>query len=207
MLTFMRGAILPFVTAAAIVVLAPKVTFAQENDSAKKVYKSSQESVFLVYLNDSDGKTTALGSAFLVAPRTLITNAHVVDAGSPVLAVGPVRIPLTIIRKDTVNDLALLTVSVDLASPILPLASQEPSPGEQVFAIGNPEGLEKTISQGIVSGKRIIDGNALLQITSHIAWLFRGPRPKQRRRGRGGCRRHAERRAKPQFRRTGNLCP
>jgi hypothetical protein len=83
--------------------------------------------------------------------------------------VGPVRIPLKILRTDEKNDLALLSVDVDLTSKPLPLASAAVSPGEQVFAIGNPEGLEKTISQGIVSGLRKRGDRDLLQVTSPIS--------------------------------------
>lgn len=149
--------------------LIPTISFGQSDDTAQRIYKSSQDSVFLVYLNDSSGSPTALGSAFLVAKRTLVTNAHVADAGSPVLAVGPVRLPLKVVRIDRKNDLAVLSVDVDLTSSPLPLASGTVSPGEQVFAIGNPEGLEKTISQGIVSGLRKREDRNLLQITSPIS--------------------------------------
>jgi S1-C subfamily serine protease len=153
----------------AIVVLGQPLAFGQAGDEAKKIYSSSQDSVFLVYLNDSSGTPSALGSAFLVAPRLLVTNAHVADAGSPVLAVGPVRIPLKVLRTDEKNDLALLSVDVDLTSKPLPLASAAVSPGEQIFAIGNPEGLEKTISQGIISGLRKRGDRDLLQVTSPIS--------------------------------------
>jgi len=139
------------------------------DDTAKRIYTSSQGSVFLVYLNDSSGAPAALGSAFLVAPKTLVTNAHVVDAGDPVLAIGPVRVPLTIVRKDEKNDLAILSTSIDLTNQPLPLAKGQVSPGEEIFAIGNPEGLEKTISQGIVSGIRKREDRELLQITSPIS--------------------------------------
>jgi len=142
---------------------------AQSDDAAKRVYKSSQDSVFLVYLNDSTGTPNALGSAFVVAPHTLITNAHVVETGNPVLAVGPVRIPVKVLRRDQKNDLAVLSVDVDLTSTSLPLATEATSPGEQIFAIGNPDGLEKTISQGIVSGIRTMEDRNLLQITSPIS--------------------------------------
>jgi tetratricopeptide (TPR) repeat protein len=152
-----------------LLLLAGSPAFGQSGDVAKQVYVSSQDSVFLIYLNDSTGTPGALGSAFLVAPRLLVTNAHVVEAGSPVLAVGPVRIPLKVLRTDRKNDLATLSVDVDLTSKPLPLASGTVSPGEQIFAIGNPEGLERTISQGIVSGLRIRDGRNLLQITSPIS--------------------------------------
>lgn len=159
----------PFLLAITALALAQTFAFGQTGDEAKKIYNSSQESVFLVYLNDSGGNPSALGSAFLVARRLLITNAHVADAGSPVLAVGPVRIPLKILRTDEKNDLALLSVDVDLTSRPLPLASALVSPGEQVFAIGNPEGLEKTISQGIISGLRKRGDRDLLQVTSPIS--------------------------------------
>lgn len=149
--------------------LAASIAFGQAQDIAKQVYDSSQDSVFLVYLNDSSGNPSALGSAFLVAPRLLITNAHVANAGNPVLAVGPVRIPLKIVRTDEKNDLAILSVDVDLTSKPLILASESVTPGEQIFAIGNPEGLEKTISQGIVSGLRKKGDRDLLQITSPIS--------------------------------------
>lgn len=144
---------------------------AQTNEigAAEKVYKSSEGSVFLVYLNDSDGTPKALGSAFLVAPKLLITNAHVINGGSPVLAVGPVRIPVKVVKLDSKNDLAVLSVDVDLTSRALPLRASAPNPGEQVFAIGNPEGLEKSISQGIVAGLRNEAGRDLLQITSPIS--------------------------------------
>lgn len=154
---------------AASAVLFGSLLFGQSGDIAKQVYSNAQDSVFLVYLNDSGGAPTALGSAFLVAPRTLITNAHVVSAGAPVLAVGPVRVPLKVIRTDEKNDLAVLSVDVELTSKPLSLASEDMSPGEQIFAIGNPEGLEKTISQGIVSGLRHIGDRDLLQITSPIS--------------------------------------
>jgi hypothetical protein len=56
--------------------------FGQAADTAKQVYDSSQNSVFLIYLNDSSGSPTALGSGFLVGTRMLATNAHVANAGS-----------------------------------------------------------------------------------------------------------------------------
>ncbi len=142
---------------------------AQTPDTGKLVYSSSQESVFLIYLNDATGSPDALGSGFLVAPHVLVTNAHVAEAGNPVLAVGPVRIPLKIINLDKSNDLATLSFVADITSKPLPLATDPIMPGEEVFAIGNPEGLEKTISQGIVSGTRTNDGRELIQITAPIS--------------------------------------
>jgi len=122
----------------AVLLLAASAASGQTLDTAKQIYSNSQDSVFLVFLNDASGSPSALGSAFLVGPKLLVTNAHVVAAGIPVLAVGPVRIPLKVLRTDPKNDLALLSVDVDLTSKPLPLSSVPVSPGEAVFAIGNP---------------------------------------------------------------------
>jgi len=157
----------PFLVFALICYCA--VAHAQSTDNGKQVYASSQESVFLIYLNDPSGAPTALGSGFLISPRILITNAHVAEAGDPVLAVGPVRIPLKILKIDKKNDLAELAVTVDLTSKPLPISQESAKPGEQVYTIGNPEGLEKTISEGIVSGVRNQEGQDLIQITSPIS--------------------------------------
>ena len=73
----------------AILTCIAAVSLAGAQDLANKIYNSAQNSVFLVYLNGANGSPEALGSAFLVAPRVLVTNAHVVEAGNPVLAVGP----------------------------------------------------------------------------------------------------------------------
>ena len=156
-------------TASLLLVVSATLALGQGDDTAKTVYSQSQDSVFLIYLNDGGGNATALGTGFLVAPKTLITNAHVVEAGDPVLAVGPVRLPLKVVRVDKKNDLALLSVDANLTSRPLPLAAAELSPGEQIFAIGSPEGLEKTISQGIVSAVRKGDSRDLIQITSPIS--------------------------------------
>jgi tetratricopeptide (TPR) repeat protein len=143
--------------------------FGQKAESAEKIFQQTKDSIFLVYLDDASGKPAALGSAFVVGPHILATNAHVANAGAPVLAVGPVRVPLKVIRTDEKNDLALLSVDIDLTSTPLSLALDQPSPGQEIFAIGNPEGLENTISQGIVSGVRTVDQSELIQITSPIS--------------------------------------
>ena len=156
-------------TIGSLILLSPIAARPQNELSTKTIYAAAKDSVFLVYLNDSSGSPTALGTAFVIAPHLLATNAHVVNAGTPVLAVGPVRLPLKVVHVDEKNDLAVMAVGIDLVSKPLPLASLAPSPGDQIFAIGNPEGLENTISQGIVSGVRTANNRDLIQITSPIS--------------------------------------
>ena len=136
---------------------------------ASALYQASEQSIFLIYLNDASGKPTAFGSGFVVGLHEIITNAHVVAGGKPVIAVGPVRIPATVVKIDEKIDLALLRVTVDLTSKPLVTSSKTVETGARVFVIGNPEGLEKTLSEGLVSGLRDFDGRKLLQITNPIS--------------------------------------
>ncbi|MGM0409085.1 MAG: S1C family serine protease, partial [Bacteroidota bacterium] len=48
----------------------------------------------------------------------------------------------------------------------IPISRSNPEIGEDVFAIGNPRGLEHTLSRGIISGYR--DNKNLIQTTTEI---------------------------------------
>jgi tetratricopeptide (TPR) repeat protein len=139
------------------------------SSAATALYEKSQQSVFLITILNGDGKPVAFGSGFLIAPRTIATNAHVVENGSPVISIGPAKIPATISKIDRENDLAILTIAIDLDADPLLLDQSQPQVGEDVFVIGNPEGLEKTFSKGIVAGNRKLDNKELLQITAPIS--------------------------------------
>src|SRR5262249_3217617 len=80
-----------------------------------------------------------------------------------------VRIPASVERVDSMNDLAILTTAGELAASPLPLVEKTPTPGTTVYAIGNPLGLEKSISTGVVAGIREDKGRRMLQSTSPIS--------------------------------------
>jgi tetratricopeptide (TPR) repeat protein len=145
------------------------VTLCAQDETAKQVYLGAADSVLLIYVEKDDGRTIGQGSGFLVDRGHIVTNAHVVQGGKPFVMIGPAKIPVTVERVDGSSDLALLKPGVELTAPALRIATADPTPGQTVFAIGNPEGLEKTISQGIVSANRDFDGRKLLQITSPIS--------------------------------------
>ena len=97
------------------------------------------------------------GSGFVIDPSGLIvTNAHVVESAGSVqvrLADGR-RFPATIIGRDNRVDLALLKIEGAGRLTVLPLGdSNRLRVGELVLALGNPFGLEQSVSFGIVSRK------------------------------------------------------
>jgi Trypsin-like peptidase domain len=70
---------------------------------------------------------------------------------------------------DPANDLALCRLTAKSSAEPIMLADEEPKAGSAVFALGNPKGLERTISQGLFTGHREIQGRRLVQISAPIS--------------------------------------
>ena len=141
----------------------------QDSDRASKIYSDSSKSVFLLIVKSSAGQVIGQGSGFLVQGGKIVTNEHVARAGNISIDLGTVRLPLTIERVDAFNDLALLSATADLAANTLAIAEALPAPGTAIYTIGNPAGLQRSISTGVVSGVREFKGRQLLQISSPIS--------------------------------------
>jgi serine protease Do len=95
-----------------------------------------------------------IGSGFIVsADGTIFTNAHVVDGADTVqvtLKDGRV-VDGTVVGTDPLTDVAVIDIDADNL-PTVPLSdSNELQPGEWAIAIGNPLGLDNTVTVGIVS--------------------------------------------------------
>jgi tetratricopeptide (TPR) repeat protein len=160
-----RHLILPVVCALVATTAAAQ---SREALSGRAVYERVADSVFLVQTETDTGEALWQGTAFFVDDTRLITNAHVIREGKVFLTSAGVKIPCSIESRDELNDLAVLSISSSLSRP-LPLAAELPKPGETVFAIGNPQGLERTITQGLYSGPRSLEGQALLQVSAAIS--------------------------------------
>lgn len=99
------------------------------------------------------------GTGFLIdADGTLVTNAHVVDGATNVsVRFGEDGAPIRarVVGRDEGTDLAVLKVDSGSVAGIRPLAwgdSETVGIGDLAVAIGNPLGLERTATAGIISG-------------------------------------------------------
>ena len=96
----------------------------------------------------------SMGSGFVINPAGyIVTNNHVVDGASEIsVKIDDGReMPGKVVGRDPRTDLALLKVEAT-GLPVIPLGdSAELQVGEPVMAIGNPFGLERTVTTGIVS--------------------------------------------------------
>jgi S1-C subfamily serine protease len=94
------------------------------------------------------------GSGFIVDANGLIlTNAHVVDGADQVSVVlkDGRRLEGRVLGEDPVTDVAVVKVEATNL-PIVALGNSEQlQPGEWAIAIGNPLGLDNTVTAGIIS--------------------------------------------------------
>jgi len=109
------------------------------------------------------GERPRVGSGIiLTADGFILTNQHVIEQAGEieVQLMDDRKFPATVVGKDARTDLALLKVDAS-GLPVLPLGdSDKLEVGELVLAIGNPFGLEHSVSLGIVSRKGRALGSA-----------------------------------------------
>jgi tetratricopeptide (TPR) repeat protein len=119
---------------------------------------------------DAKGKVTVFGSGVVIAPGRVITNRHVIEDGASFrIEHGGKKCSAKLIRVDPGHDLAELSVA-GLAAPVVTvLDSSKLAVGETVYAIGAPEGLELTISEGLISGLRDFDNGRVIQTSAAIS--------------------------------------
>src|ERR1044071_4676473 len=123
---------------------------------------------------DARGEKLSRGSGFFVESDRVVTNRHVLEGAyraevhSSTGAVFPVK---GVLAVDLEGDIALLKIDPP-ATPIkpLPLDKTSPQEGESVVVIGNPLGLEGSVTNGIVSAVRDIPTfGRIIQITAPIS--------------------------------------
>jgi S1-C subfamily serine protease len=108
--------------------------------------------------------TEGQGSAFAVTDDgEFLTNAHVVGDSSEVVIVDSEGREETaeVVAIDEAGDVARLESSLEV--PALETADGLPRPGDAVIAIGAPGGLGGTVTKGIVSALRDLDGTQVIQ--------------------------------------------
>jgi putative serine protease PepD len=95
----------------------------------------------------------------------IVTNAHVTGNSERFLVTlaGGDRREATLVGADPGNDLAVIRMRGDGPAPAAFGDSSHVRPGEIVFAIGNPLGLQSSVTQGIVSSinRKVSEGNGV----------------------------------------------
>ncbi|MCU0239425.1 MAG: tetratricopeptide repeat protein [Pyrinomonadaceae bacterium] len=143
-------------------------------DNLPELVKKIKPSAVAIETFDAKGELLSRGSGFFIATDKVITNNHVIEKSARVEVhlFNNKKFPVKgVLAVDGEGDLAILQVDVpqNLAIP-LSIEKLVPQEGESIVVIGNPYGLEGSVSNGIVSAVREISGyGKIIQITAPIS--------------------------------------
>ncbi|MEW9571143.1 S1C family serine protease [Rhodanobacter sp. Si-c] len=152
------GIAAPASYAGAVAVAAPSVVniYANKivNERAIKMYDNPiLQQLLGGTLTTYARREQTLGSGVIVSAQGyVLTNYHVIAHATDIQVLlydGRVA-KATVVGSDEETDLAVLKIDAGNL-PVIRLAEQKPRPGDVVLAIGNPLGLNQTVTMGIVS--------------------------------------------------------
>ncbi len=143
--------------------------------AATDIYKQASPSVVSIEAFNDKGEVGWNGTGFIVAADgKLLTNYHVIrnsKRATVILANGDAYDTVEVMDVDRRKDIALLKIKAVDLQPVRVGSSGTTQVGDTVYSLSNPvgRGLENTLSAGIISGIRQMDGYRLLQTTAPIS--------------------------------------
>ncbi len=114
------------------------------------------------------------GTGFVIdAGGTIGTNYHVIDGAKEIgvkLMDGTVATDVEILAESQTLDLALIHVKTPAPLPPVVLGdSDKVTVGERAVSIGNPLGLDHTLTDGLVSSRRVMEGRKMIQMSTPVS--------------------------------------
>ncbi len=157
----------------ALLVFPPTICFGEENLPA--VIKRVEPSIIVLLTYDKEGRFLGQGTGFFIVQNgDVITNYHVLKGASRAdvrTSDGKMYPVKRIVAEDEEGD--LVRVSIDIPKEVvhpLSIHASFPEVGERIIVIGTPLGLEKTVSDGIISAIREVpEFGKIIQVTAPIS--------------------------------------
>ena len=138
--------------------------------SAEDIFSQVSQSVVRISVSNAAGLPVAGGSGVVIGPGAVITNCHVALRGELLeVKLDGTTYSASVEVANEERDLCLLGVS-GLTAPAVSLGSVESvRVGQRVYAVGAPQGLDLTISDGIVSALRDSQGSKIIQTSAPVS--------------------------------------
>jgi regulator of sirC expression with transglutaminase-like and TPR domain len=139
-------------------------------ESVQRLVARLKKSLVTIRSENRDGEAVGLGTGFVIDEKGLIaTNFHVISEGRPIRVELGDRAAVKVLAVEASSrsdDLAILRVDAgNRELTALELAEEGMlEQGAEVLALGNPLGFRQSVTRGIVSGLRKIDGRDLIQL-------------------------------------------
>ncbi len=140
--------------------------------SPSKVFESASPSIVVVQARDKSGKVIEMGSGVVLRRNVVVSNCHVFTSANTDTATvqyGQKDLHASLLYADTDHDLCSFTVKGLTAPPVQMGSTSQLKVGESAYAIGAPEGLDLTLSGGLISSLRHIRDGVVLQVTTPIS--------------------------------------
>ncbi len=151
----------------------PLLQVAAEEQLVINVYARVSPSVVCVTAREQFG--TCIGSGFIIDKEGhVVTNNHVAEADPNLLVTlaDEQTVPATVLGVDPATDLAVLKIVLpaEQLTPVQLGDSSRLRVGQRAIAIGNPFGLERTVTTGIISsvGRTLPRSDSAFQIAAVI---------------------------------------
>lgn len=136
----------------------------------EKLFEKVSPSIVIVVTMNSSGKPVSQGSGVVVASGEITTNCHVLEDGTRYQVKQANHVwPATLVRGDIDRDLCVLSAP-SLTAPTVSLRGVKGiKVGARVYAIGAPQGLELTLSEGLVSSLRQMENSQVIQTNAAVS--------------------------------------
>jgi tetratricopeptide (TPR) repeat protein len=153
-----------------LLVVALLFSVAVHAKTASEVFDAVSPSIVVIRSYDVTEKNIRLGSGVATASNVIVTNCHVTEDAVKIEVVhGGKKYSAALRYSDWDRDVCSLTVSGINAQAVVIGSTGHLKVGARVYAIGAPQGLELTLSEGIISSLRQVDGGQYIQITAPIS--------------------------------------
>jgi len=150
-------------------VIFPAVAFAD----ADKIFRENKGAVVVVVIYNEKNEQVSQGSGFVLrSDGIIVTNYHVItDTGDIKIKAGANILSVDgVVFADKDNDIIILKAKAEKMQTVKTGDAGKVTVGEKIYVISSPQGLENTISDGIISGIReITPGKKMLQISAPIS--------------------------------------
>ena len=162
-----------FATAVLFLILGTSPVSGQEN--LPVLIKKAEPSIVVIVTYGKEGNMLGQGTGFFINQEgDVVTNSHVLEGASRAVVKttdGEEHAVRRVLAEDKEGDLVRVSVEIpkEAVRP-LPVSAGLPEVGERVMIIGTPLGLDKTVSDGIVSAVRDVPAfGKIIQVTAPIS--------------------------------------
>jgi tetratricopeptide (TPR) repeat protein len=163
----------PFKIQLSIMFLLALISAGSCQRGGNAIFQRNNDAVVVVASFDDEGRMYGQASGFIISTDgKVVTNYHVISLASAIKVKqgNAFHNVVGLTHVDSDNDIAILKLEKGKYPAVRIADPDKVKVGETVYAIGSPEGLENTMSQGIVSGiRKINQGMSIIQMTAPIS--------------------------------------